>query len=191
MAGLNHALFLLLNAGAQPPAPVVLFAMLAAKVLIALVPLHIALIWFCGSRVMRFVALMGVLALLAALGVSALLGLLIHTPRPFLLGLGHTLIDHRPSASFPSNHATVFFAWTATLAFCGLGRLAITFGGLGLLVAWSRVYLGVHFPLDMAGAAVVSIFGAALALQIMLRRGAFILAVAERLAARFGPPSRA
>ena len=33
MAGLNHELFLLLNAGAAPPAPVVLFAMLAASLL--------------------------------------------------------------------------------------------------------------------------------------------------------------
>ena len=187
MAGLNHALFLLLNAGAAPPAAVVLFAMLAAKVLIALVPLHIALVWFCGTRAMRFVALTGVVALLGALGFNALLGLVAYTPRPFLLGLGHTLIDHRPSASFPSNHATVFFVWAATLALCGLGRLALAFGGLGLLVAWSRVYLGVHFPFDMAGAAVVSAFSAALALQFMLRRGPLVLGLLERLTARRAP----
>ena len=107
------------------------------------------------------------------------------TPRPFLLGLGHTLIDHRPSASFPSNHATVFFIWATTLALCGLGRLALTFGGLGLLVAWSRVYLGVHFPADMAGAAVVAAFSAALSLQVMLRSGSFLLGSLERVTGRF------
>jgi undecaprenyl-diphosphatase len=31
-------------------------------------------------------------------------------------------------------------------------------------VAWSRVYLGVHFPADMVGAAVVAAFSAALSL---------------------------
>jgi undecaprenyl-diphosphatase len=191
MAGLNHELFLLLNAGAAPPAPVVLFAMLAAKVLIALVPLHIALVWCCGTRPMRFVALTGVLALPAALSVNAMLGLIAYTPRPFLLGLGHTLIDHRPSASFPSNHATVFFIWAATLALCGLGRLALRFGGLGLLVAWSRVYLGVHFPADMAGAAVVAALSAALSLQVMLRWGSFLLGSLERVTGRFTRLSQA
>lgn len=184
MDGLNRALFLLLNAGAEPSAPVVLFAIFAAKALIALVPLHMALVWFGGTRSMRFVVLTGALALVVALGVNLLIGLVVYTPRPFLIGLGRTLIDHRPSASFPSNHATMFFAWAATLALCGLSRLAVAFTGLGLLVAWSRIYLGVHFPLDMAGAALVSVLSAVLTLQVMLCRGPAWLSALERQTAR-------
>jgi len=187
----NHALFLLLNAGPEPSAPVAFLAIVAAKLLIAAAPLHIALVWFGGTRAMRFVALTGVLALAVALGLNLLIGLVAYTPRPFVIGLGHALIDHRPSASFPSNHATVLFVWAATLALCGLRRLALAFAGLGALVAWSRVYLGVHFPLDMAGAALVSGASAVLALQIMLRQGPAWLSALERLATRFAPASKA
>lgn len=36
---------------------------------------------------------------------------------------------------------------------------------LGAPIAWARIYLGVHFPLDMLGAAVVAAFSAWLALR--------------------------
>jgi undecaprenyl-diphosphatase len=36
---------------------------------------------------------------------------------------------------------------------------------LGLPVAWARIYLGVHFPLDMAGAALVTALSAWLAFR--------------------------
>jgi undecaprenyl-diphosphatase len=34
---------------------------------------------------------------------------------------------------------------------------------LGVAVAWARIYVGVHFPFDMAGAALVAAFSAWLA----------------------------
>src|ERR671927_1677237 len=106
------------------------------------------------------------------------------TPRPFLIGLGHTLIDHRPSSSFPSNHATIFLTYAATLALYGLGRLAATVTGLALLVAWSRIYLGVHFPFDMLGAAAVSAVAAFVSNQVMLRYAGAILHWMELRTAR-------
>lgn len=180
MASLNHTLFLTLNASSEPPWPVVAFAVFAAKYLVLLVPLHIGLVWLTGSRDMRAVALTGAVALALALGINQVIGLVVYTPRPFLIGLGHTLIDHRPSSSFPSNHATVFLAYGAALALCGARGLALVVAGLGLLVAWSRVYLGIHFPLDMAGAAVVSVSGAFISVQGMRRWGGRILDLAER-----------
>ena len=64
MTNLNHALFLAINAGSDnPPSAVFLSALIAAKYLIALVPLHLALVWLGGTRVLRFVALSGVLGL--------------------------------------------------------------------------------------------------------------------------------
>ncbi|MDN4571705.1 undecaprenyl-diphosphatase, partial [Pandoraea cepalis] len=39
---------------------------------------------------------------------------------------------------------------------------------LGLLVAWARIFLGVHFPMDMVGAAVVAAVSAWLVTRQML-----------------------
>jgi len=55
--------------------------------------------------------------------------------------------------SFPSGHAMTSFACAATLAWLTpLPRVALF--TLAALIAWSRVYTGVHYPLDViAGAA--------------------------------------
>ncbi|MEX8493621.1 phosphatase PAP2 family protein [Sphaerotilus sp.] len=59
---------------------------------------------------------------------------------------------HAPDASFPSDHGTVFSAVSLCLLLAGewVWGLAVLMVGMG--VAWARVYLGVHFPLDMLGA---------------------------------------
>src|SRR5699024_4891506 len=78
-------------------------------------------------------------------------------PRPFVIGIGHTLMHHAASSSFPSFHVTVMFAiafglWLLTL----FRRVAWVIFGLTLLVAWARIYVGVHYPIDMAGAVIVA-----------------------------------
>ena len=77
------------------------------------------------------------------------------------------------TGSFPSGHATVAFA-CATVIALAVPRLAPPLFALATLIAWSRVYVGVHYPLDaLAGAAL----GVALAFAVVgagrvLRRAA-------------------
>lgn len=183
MDSLNHSVFLALNAGAAPSSAVVFLAIVAAKALTFLVPLHLALIWIGGERAVRFVALAAVMALAIALVVNGVVGSLAYSPRPSVIGLGHTLVDPRPNSSFPSNHATVFFAYAATLALFGRRTLALAFTGLGLVVAWAQIYVGIHYPGDMLGAAVVSVVAAVLAASLMMRFGPMLLERAEGLSA--------
>jgi len=56
--------------------------------------------------------------------------------------------------SFPSGHAQHSFAWLVSLALLHR-RGAAGFLGLAVLVALSRVYLGVHYPLDVTVGAVL------------------------------------
>ena len=176
---LDHAIFLVLNASAEPPRLLVGFAIVCAKYLFFIVPLHLALVWVGGTRSMRFVALSGLLAMAGALLLSGLIGALVSTPRPSVIGIGHTLLDHRPSAAFPSNHAIVCFTWATTLAIFGRRWLAGAVALIGILVAWSRIYLGLHFPIDMVGAAAISAAVAVLAARIMTRFGADLLDLCE------------
>src|SRR5215211_7593340 len=184
MESLNHSLFLALNASAEPSPAVVLPAIIAAKYLITLVPLHIGLLWVGNTRSTRLVALTSILALLIALAVNQIIGFVAYTTRPFLIGLGHQLIDHRPSSSFPSNHGTIMFTYAMALAFCRVWRLSLAVWCLGLLVAWSRIYLGVHFPMDMVGAAIVSTIAAFVSNQVMLRYPGVLLGWIELWMAR-------
>jgi undecaprenyl-diphosphatase len=92
--------------------------------------------------------------LVALLGVAAnqAIGALWPHPRPFMIGLGHAWMPHAADSSFPSDHMTVFAGVGLTLLFDGAVGWAILALLVGASVAWARVFLGVHFPPDMAGA---------------------------------------
>jgi undecaprenyl-diphosphatase len=74
------------------------------------------------------------------------------------------LVATPSTASFPSGHAATSFAAAVVLT-VALPALAPAFLVLAALVAFSRLYVGVHFPLDaLAGAAL----GAAVAIALLL-----------------------
>lgn len=157
MEALNTQLFLWLNA-TTPPAPFQLWlTTFVAEWLIYGLPLLLTLLWLPGKRSSREAAVTATLSVLLALACGQLLGLLWPHPRPFMVGLGQTLLAHQPETSFPSDHATVFFTLGISLLWSGWRKLASLVLLVGGLVAWSRVYLGVHFPLDMLGALLLAI----------------------------------
>jgi undecaprenyl-diphosphatase len=80
-------------------------------------------------------------------------------------------VDLPASSSFPSGHATTAFAAAAAAAVL-IPRLRWPALALAAVVALSRVYLGVHFVLDvMAGALLGTLIGISIAL-IARRLGA-------------------
>lgn len=65
------------------------------------------------------------------------------------------------SYSFPSGHATNIFAAMVLLSL-KYRKYSPAFLAVALMIAYSRVYVGVHYPLDVLGGAVLgSAFGAA------------------------------
>jgi undecaprenyl-diphosphatase len=152
----NRALFLRINGGDDTPAWLVNTAIGIADGLIYLLPVLLLALWLWGERERRSLAIKACAVTLVALGANQVIGLLWTHPRPFMLGLGHAWLYHAPESSFPSDHMTVFACIGLTLLFNGALRLAFVILAAGLAVAWARVFLGVHFPLDMAGAVVVA-----------------------------------
>jgi undecaprenyl-diphosphatase len=156
---LNLYLFSSLNAQAGLSGFPLFAALFAAKWLIAVAPITLALLWMSGNMKDREAAVRAALAVAGALAVNGVIGLLWFHPRPFVTGIGHTFMHHAPDSSFPSDHATIMLTVSLVLAFsqsAAARRIGAWLIPLSLVVAWSRVFLGVHYPMDMIGALLVS-----------------------------------
>ncbi|MBU6503086.1 MAG: undecaprenyl-diphosphatase [Burkholderiales bacterium] len=172
MEAFNHSLFLLINAPAHPGAAVLMLARLSAKYLILLMPLTLLLGWLRGGERIRKLMLEAAICALLALLVAQIIGMVWPHPRPFMIGLGHQFLPHVADSSFPSDHLTLMWSVSFSLLLHVESRAAgALLAILGLPIAWARVYLGVHFPLDMAGAALV----AALSAWLCLRQARWIV----------------
>ena len=161
MESLNHTLFLWMNAPADASATTVWLAMAFAEYAIWLVPLTLVAGWLWGEPATRRQALQTGVAALLALLINVGFSLAWYHPRPFAIDLGTNLLPHAPDSSFPSDHLTVL--WTVAFSLmwnARLRRVGVLLALLGLPMAWARIYLGVHYPFDMLGAAAVSALSA-------------------------------
>jgi undecaprenyl-diphosphatase len=103
----------------------------------------------------RRTLLLTAIAVWAADATAYGLKLAVDRPRPLL----DPLVRLPADPSFPSGHAATSFAGATMLALL-VPRLAPALYLLAVAVAFSRVYVGVHYPLDVvAGAALGAAIG--------------------------------
>jgi undecaprenyl-diphosphatase len=76
---------------------------------------------------------------------------------------------------------TVLASIGLTLLCGGAFRLATAVWAAGIAVAWARVFLGVHFPLDMVGAIAVASAAYMVISPLWRRIGDAITGVAEQM----------
>ncbi|MFT0533684.1 phosphatase PAP2 family protein [Castellaniella hirudinis] len=166
MDALNQTLFLWINAS-DPSAASLLLGRFLANGLVYFFPLYLAVNWLRADAAGRDALVQAVLTALVALLLSWLAARFWFHPRPFVAGIGHQYLSHKPTASFPSNHLSFIWALCAGLwLHPARRRAACWLALLGLPVAWARIYMGVHWPLDMAGAALNAVLAAGLCLPL-------------------------
>ena len=154
---LNLYLFHILNVPDQASIWMINYASLIAHDLVYLFLLIFAIAWFRGSYEVKTGIIKAFIFTAITLLMSEVLSAVLKTPRPFVMDVGRTLIEHAPTGSFPSNHMSIFSGIAFAYYFSpqrDLGRILIW---TAWLVAWSRVYVGVHFPIDMLGAFLMAI----------------------------------
>lgn len=169
--GLDEFLFRALNlAGTNPVLDriFVFFTILSGVYVIFLVAVPL---WLRGLREATFdVLILLAVAIVAAEAIKYLVGRA--RPCDTLAGV-RTIAGYQCATefdpAFPSGHASRAFAVAAFLAIRFRWRIGIPAGVFAVLAGISRVYLGLHWPSDVLGGAVVGI-GFAVLLEIVSRR---------------------
>ena len=124
-----------------------------------------------GGRAQRIAALLLIPTIVLSDQLSSsVLKFLIERPRPcHELPSVHLLVGCGSGYSFPSSHAVNNFAAAVVLAFF-IPRWTWAFFSFASLVAFSRIYVGVHYPSDVIGGAVIGM-GIGTAVILLYRFG--------------------
>lgn len=96
------------------------------------------------------------------ISLSMIIQQFVHIERPeeHLSNAWKLLLSHIPDASFPSDHATVSFAFLISLFFAGYKKTCYWFLPFVILMNISRIVAGVHWPLDILVWSVIWILSA-------------------------------
>ena len=163
---LNLHLFEWFNASNHAHEMTIRFAIFIANDLFYIMLLFFGFYWLRGNFAIKKQIVKAFIFTTVALLISQIISHSFYHPRPFVMEVGRTLIYHSPNGSFPSDHMLIFSTIAFSYFFSEKRNLGIILILLAWLVAWSRVYLGVHFPLDMLGsfslAFILNFFGLAL-----------------------------
>ena len=111
-------------------------------------------LWFVGSLVVTYV----LLQVAASLYVDH---------RPFVDHHLTQLVAHAAGKSFPSDHTTVTAAIAAALLFLTpFKRIGIAVAICAFLIGFARIFVGIHYPVDILGGLVVGTVGGAVTFGI-------------------------
>lgn len=156
---MNESLFVLINSFVGTITTFDLLGVFTAEYIPYLFIVAEVYIYFGLKR--KNEAIFAFYAMLIGLLLNQLIGLLYFHNRPFMDGIGISLIHHAGENSFPSDHSTFIIAIAITIYMQqktkNLGKILIP---LALLGGIARVFVGVHYPFDIIGSIVTATFGA-------------------------------
>ncbi|HDL74960.1 MAG TPA: phosphatase PAP2 family protein [bacterium] len=89
-------------------------------------------------------------------------------PRPFIENNINLILNHSATSSFPSGHASFFFALSTVIYFYNK-KIGYLFFIASFLISISRVFVGIHWPIDILAGFIVGIFSA-LVIKIFINK---------------------
>lgn len=124
-------------------------------------PLVLLLTWFLGDIKTKKSAIRAFFAAILAWPILATtIGHFVHRARPFESGGVQELIFHRPTVSFPSDHAAALFAVAMSFYFSGAKKLSYVMFVIAILTSFFRVATAIHWPTDILGGLVIGLLSA-------------------------------
>jgi len=119
--------------------------------------LAVFLILFFRNRRKDFLIIPLFSALLSRFVFTEIIRFFYFRPRPFIENGVAPLIEHAPSASFPSGHAAFFFALSAGVYYYNK-KAGLWFFAASAAIGLARVFAGVHYFTDVLGGLAIGVF---------------------------------
>ena len=112
-------------------------------------------------------ALYAFYSVLLGLCINQVIGIFYFHNRPFMDGIGKVISYHLEDNSFPSDHTTFMLSIAFSLFFSKNDKkLGLVLIVIGIIGASFRVFIGVHYPLDIIGGIVVGVVSAILIYKV-------------------------
>lgn len=128
----------------------------------------LAVVLFLNKKTRKSGVAIGIAMALNVLFCNILLKNLFGRIRPFDVNTSVRLLIHKPGDySFPSGHTAVSFAAVSAVYFAGQTRIWKPALLLAVLIAFSRLYLYVHYPTDILGGVFLGILMGFFSCQIL------------------------
>lgn len=165
IADLNHSLFFqIFNLSRQNPLLDMLMIFFA-DYLIFISFFLIAFSWFQKDVNNKKALLLTILSLIVGFFIIKSIVFFYYEPRPFITYPISPLISHSADDSFPSDHTSILAIITFSFLFYKTYFFKFLLTST-ILTGFSRVYVGVHYPLDILGGFLVGILSVSLGWKI-------------------------
>ncbi|MED0888935.1 undecaprenyl-diphosphatase [Bacillus mycoides] len=166
---MNYTVFQWINnfAGSSKLLDTLMIAITNSAAYVAI--LFMLILWFNNGKKenairKQYTMLYTTLSVSIALLVNVLIHAVYYHPRPFITHHVNQLVPHAADSSFVSDHSVLVFSIAFVFILRGekLKYIALIWA---ILVGVSRMYVGVHYPLDILGAAFLTFITSGLVMQ--------------------------
>ena len=126
--------------------------------------------WLTRNTQNKVMVVSAVISFFIAEATGKLIGLLYSHQQPFAVWSGvNKLIEKEVGNSFPSDHTIVFFSVCISIALFRK-RFWYLWVALALILSISRIYVGVHYPVDILVGALLGTIAAILVYKFISRQ---------------------